>query len=98
MLTNPVHAALARAQGVGTILDNDPAPSIAVDDVQVLEGSTGTTNATFTVRLSAASALPVTVNYATADGTATAGSDYVAKSGTLNFAPGTTSASVVVLV
>ena len=66
--------------------------------MQVLEGNTGTTNATFTVRLSAASALPVTVNYATADGTATAGSDYVAKSGTLNFAPGTTSASVVVLV
>lgn len=97
-LTNPAHAALADAQGVGTIVDNDPPPSIAVGDIEVLEGSSGTTNATFTVTLSAASGLPVTVNYATANGTASAGPDYVGKSGTLNFAPGTTSASVAVLV
>jgi Calx-beta domain len=42
------------------------------------------------VRLSNASYQPISVSYATADGTATAGSDYVAGAGTLNFNPGET--------
>lgn len=50
----------------------------------------------FTVSLSSPSAVPVTVNYATADGTALAGSDYTAASGTLTFAPGVTSLTVLV--
>jgi hypothetical protein len=75
------------------------APSITVDDVTVTEGNTGTTAVTFTVRLSAAYGKPVTVDYATADGTATvAGGDYRATSGTLTFAPGVTSMTVTVLV
>lgn len=57
-----------------------------------------TVQATFAFTLSAASTTPVTVRYATADGTATAGSDYVATSGTLTFAPGQTTASVTVTV
>ena len=44
----------------------------------VTEGNTGTVAATFTVTLSAASTEPITVAYATANGTATAGSDYQA--------------------
>ncbi len=52
------------------------------------EGNAGTAALTFTVTLGAASAQVVTVNYATADGTALAGSDYTATSGTLTFAPG----------
>jgi sugar lactone lactonase YvrE len=48
-------------------------------------------NSGVTVTLSAASSTPVTVNYATADGTATAGKDYSAQSGTVTFAPGQTS-------
>ena len=55
------------------------------------EGNAGTHSATFTVTLSAASTQPVTVAYATANGTATAGSDYQGASGTLTFAPGETS-------
>jgi len=63
--------------------------SLSVDDVIVVEGDSGTTTATFTVSLSAASSGTVTVDYATADGTATtADDDYVAASGTLTFAPG----------
>jgi len=66
--------------------------------VTISEGNTGTVAAQFTVTLSAASTQTVTVAYATADGTATAGSDYQAASGTLTFAPGETSKTVTVLV
>lgn len=76
-----------------------PAPTISVNDVSVTEGNSGTVNATFTVSLSAASTQTVTVNYATADGTATAGSDYNQPRGeTVTFAPGTTSQTVSVAV
>ena len=56
------------------------------------------TTAVFTVALSQASSQPVTVQYATANGTATAGSDYTAVSGTITFAPGETSRTVAVPV
>jgi len=62
-------------------------PSIAINDVSVTEGDSGTKTLTFTVTRSAA-ATAFTVDYATADGTATAGSDYQAASGTLAFAAG----------
>jgi hypothetical protein len=75
------------------------APRITVGDVTVTEGNTGTASASFTVSLSAAYAQPVTVKYATADGTATAAAgDYQAAAGTLTFAPGETSKTIVVLV
>ncbi|MDR3632783.1 MAG: cellulase family glycosylhydrolase [Isosphaeraceae bacterium] len=61
-------------------------------------GSSGTVTATFTVTLSAPSTQPVTVAYATADGTAAQGKDYTAASGTLTFAPGQTQATVSVTV
>src|SRR5262249_7136939 len=55
-------------------------------------------SATLTVTLSAASTLPVTVNYATANGTATAGSDYEARSGTLTIPAGQTTGTITVPV
>jgi chitinase len=73
-------------------------PSISVTDVTIGEGNTGTTSRTFTVTLSSASASAVSVNYATRNGTATAGSDYTAVSGTLSFAAGQTSKTVSVPV
>jgi parallel beta-helix repeat protein len=73
-------------------------PELSVGDVTLTEGHSGTTAATFTVALSVASTQTVTVSYATADGTATAGSDYAAASGSLTFAPGTTSKAVAVSV
>ncbi|MFO0847714.1 MAG: Calx-beta domain-containing protein [Gemmataceae bacterium] len=55
----------------------------------------GTENeAVLTVTNTTPSTLPVTVNYATADGTAVAGSDYVATSGTVTFTPGLTTATI----
>ena len=73
-------------------------PSISVRDVVVVEGNSGTTQATFVVALSAASSQSVSCSFATANGTATAGSDYVATSGALTFAPGEVEKPVVVLV
>jgi hypothetical protein len=75
------------------------APSLSINSVSVTEGNTGTTNAVFTVILSAAWGQTITVHYATADGTATvADNDYLATSGTLTFAPGQTAANIDVPV
>lgn len=73
-------------------------PAITINDLAVEEGHSGQTALVFTVTLSKASNKPVSVNYATADGTAEAGSDYVAKAGTLTFAPGEKVKTITVLV
>jgi len=97
-LSNPTNATIADSQGIGTITDDDPQPALSINDVSVTEGNAGTTTATFTVSLSAASGRAVSVNYATANGTATAGSDYVAANGTVNFTAGQTSQPVAITV
>ncbi|PYS47257.1 MAG: hypothetical protein DMF68_16520 [Acidobacteria bacterium] len=71
---------------------------LSINDVSLPEGNSGTTPFTFTIKLSQASNLLVKVDYATADGTATAGSDYQATSGTLVFNPGDTTRTITVLV
>jgi hypothetical protein len=58
----------------------------------------GDTSFTFTVSLSAAHDLPVTVSYRTVNGTATAGSDYTSKSGAITFAPGETTKTITIQV
>lgn len=63
-------------------------PSVSIADTTVTEGNSGTTNAAFAITLSKASTKPVTVNYTTANGSATAGQDYTASSGTVTFAAG----------
>lgn len=73
-----------------------PLPALSIADASVQETAGQTTNETFTVSLSAASAAPVTVSYKTVDGTAKAGSNYTAESGTLTFAPGSTTATITV--
>jgi len=91
-------AAIADGLGAGTILDNDVVPDLRTSDVRLVEGDAGTTDAVFTVALSQASGRTVTVGYATADGTAKAGSDYTAATGTLTFNPGETAKTVSVAV
>src|SRR5882672_3908920 len=81
-LTAATNATISDGQGEVTILDDDAAPVLAITDVSVVEGNSGTTNAVLTVSLSAAAAQTVTVNYATANGTATVGADYVSTNGT----------------
>lgn len=74
-------------------------PTISINNVSVTEGNSGTTLATFTVSLSHAYTDAVTVDYATADGSATLrDNDYVQTSGTLTFAPGETSRTFSVAV
>ena len=73
-------------------------PSISVRDVGVAEGNSGTTQATFVVALSGPSSQSVSFSFATSNGTATAGSDYVATSGVSSFAPGEVEKPVVVLI
>ena len=66
--------------------------------MSVTEGNAGTTNAVFTLSLSYASALPASISFSTANGTATGGSDYVPTNGIVNFPPGTTNQTVTVRV
>ncbi len=87
-LSSATNGVLIDNQGQGTITDNDPTPSLSINDASVAEGDAGATPVTFSVTLSAASGRTVTVNYVTADGTADAGTDYAATSGTLSFNPG----------
>lgn len=73
-------------------------PQLSIGDVRVAEGDAGTTTARFTVTLSSAQSQPVKVDYATSDGSAVAGTDYDAASGTLTFAPGETAKTIDVRV
>ncbi len=93
-LSAPVGATLGNASSLTTIVDNgggtggndDDTPRLAVTGPAVIDEAAGT--ATYTVTLSNPSTSSITVNYATADGTASAGIDYTAASGSLTFAPG----------
>ncbi len=97
-LSNALNASIDDAQGLGTITDDDSLPSVAIADVTVTEGDTGTVTASFNVTLAPASGRQVSVSYATADGTATAPADYSATSGGLTFAAGETTKQVTVPV
>jgi hypothetical protein len=99
-LSSPVGATISNGQGVGTITDNDAPPTVSsVATLTVPEGNTGDTPfASVDVTLSAPSGKAISVDYATADGSATAGSDYGTTAGTLSFPVGATIRSVVVPV
>jgi len=74
-------------------------PTLAIlDATAVAEGNSGITEAVFSVALTAASSQTITVNYATADDTAAAGSDYFSTNGVLTYAPGETLQMVTVMV
>src|SRR5262245_6059889 len=97
ILSSASNAEIFVGSAQGSILNDDA--TLSIDDVTKAEGDSGTTSAVFTVRIPFASALPVTVHFATADGTATAASnDYQATSGDLTFNPGDTSQTITVAV
>lgn len=81
-----------------TITDNDNAPDVSISDISQNEGNSGTTDFSFQVSLSSESGQNVSVDFATADGTANAPVDFNFVSGTVNFAAGETSKNIVVSV
>jgi uncharacterized delta-60 repeat protein len=97
-LSNAVNASIVDASGTGTVLDNDAAPTLAIDDATITEGDSGSVDALFTVSLSSASGQQVSVNFATVNDTATAGLDYAEQSGSLTFAPGELTKSITIQV
>ncbi len=98
-LSSPTNATIAVAEAACTITDDDPPPSITITNATLPEPDGGTVNAVFTIKLSAASGRTVSVKYATANGTALAGSDYTALPlTTLTFSPGQTTRTVLVPV
>lgn len=83
----------------GAPLDTSPVlPVISAGGATVMEGNSGTSSLTYPITLSAKSATPVTVAYSVTGMTATAGQDFTAVSGTVTFAPGETSKTIVVPV
>lgn len=99
-----VQGAELEGNGVATIrIINDDSGTtdqngIKADDVQITEGNSGSKSVTATVSLTGSYSSKVTVDYSTIDGTATAGSDYVAKSGTITFNPGETKKTVTISI
>ena len=97
-LSAPTGATIATASAIGTITD-DEVLGLSIADVTLAEGVQGTTVLmNFTVSLAGASSLPVTVDYATSNGTAGAPNDFTSVSGTLTFAPGESSKTVAVSI
>ncbi|MBL8113454.1 MAG: IPT/TIG domain-containing protein [Acidobacteria bacterium] len=99
-LSTPGGGATLGAQIVSTITLNDVTlafPAVAISDVTLTEGNAGTKNATFTITVSPHVAT-MTIGWNTQDGSATAGSDYTAASGNLQFLPAELSKTVDVVV
>jgi microcystin-dependent protein len=91
---------LGNAQALGTITNDDALPvagSVSIADVVITEGDAGTKLATFTLTRTGGTAA-FDVSFSTANGTATAGSDYVAAAGTASFAAGVNTATVSVII
>ncbi len=99
-LSNATNATIADAAAIGIITNDDinpsPAtpPKVSIADLAVTEGNGEHSHFMFTATLDKASATTVSVGYATSNGTATAGVDYTAESGTITFAPGVTTQTV----
>ncbi len=98
------NSTIGTATATGTITNDDVAPpptglpSISIASVSKAEGNVGTSNIVFTVTLSQPSATPVTVNFATSDLTALAGSDYISKSGSVTIPAGSTTGTFFVSI
>ena len=94
-VSNVSGATVGDGQAVGTI-QNEDSSNASIGDVTIVEGNAGVTYAVFTVTIDNTPTAPVTFDYATSNGTATAGSDYVARSGQITFGVGETSKTISV--
>ncbi|MFN9717093.1 MAG: Calx-beta domain-containing protein, partial [Planctomycetota bacterium] len=90
VLSATVNATIERGVASVSIGDNDPEPVLTIADTLIVEGNTGELLVTVRVNMSRPSALPVTFQYQTLDGTAIAGRDYLAAAGTRTIYAGAT--------
>jgi large repetitive protein len=98
-LSMVANATVADGSAVATITDDDPTPSLSINDVTVNEGSSGNTTLTFTVSMSNASSRSVTASYATSDGTATTTNfDYTSAASFVTLTPGQISKTFTIQV
>ena len=97
-LSSSLNAFIATGQAQGTIVNDDPIPSITINDASVVEGNTGTKTAIFDVNLSNPSFQSISVTLTTSDRTAAAGSDYVAKTANVTLNPSQTATTFTVVV
>jgi hypothetical protein len=97
-LSNPSNATIDFGTATGQITDNDSEPTYTIDDVTSEEGDLGTTNFVFTVTKVGETKFASSIQFNTSDGSAVAGEDYVATSGTLNFDAGETEETITVQV
>src|SRR5204863_6851795 len=94
-LSDAVDATIADGAGTGTITDDDAAPTVSLSATSYeVDEDAGTLD--IIVGLSTASGQAVTVDFATADDTATDGADYSGASGTVTFAPGDVSETITI--
>jgi uncharacterized repeat protein (TIGR01451 family) len=98
LLTNVVNAIISDGSGTGTVLDDDPPPTITIADTSVLEGDSGMTPAVFQLTLSKPAIVDVSVLCTTATNTAVSPDDYTHTSATVIFPAGTTNATFSVPV
>jgi VCBS repeat-containing protein len=97
VLDSSTGAPIGDGDGLGTITDDDP-PTLTIDNDSVAEGNRGPKRQTFTVHLSKKWNKAVTAHWETQNGSATAGSDYVAAAGTVTIAVGARTAVIEVTV
>lgn len=97
-LSGSTGADIVDGSGTGSILSDDVAPAASIGDVSASEGNAGSQVFSFPVTISPPAADGVSVDWSTADGTATAPTDYEGASGTLSFAPGEATKYVDVVV
>jgi hypothetical protein len=98
-LSAATNASIIDESGTGRILNDDPTPpKVSVSGFSATEGGTGLKAFSFKVTLDQAATKPVSVKYATSNGTATSGSDYNSASGTVTFAIGETVKTITVFV
>lgn len=96
-LTNSTNATVSDGTGVGTITDNDAAPTLVFSAASQTVAETAGT-ATLTVNLSAAAGVAMTVDYAVSGGTAILTTHYALTNGSLTFNPGDTSKTITINV
>jgi hypothetical protein len=95
-LSGAVNAKLGIIRRNGQIQDDDPYPTVSINDVSVVEGNTGFVYAAFTVSLSNPTYQTVDLFWLTDNGTASWAFDYGYSSGSLSFSPGQSSKAILI--